>query len=396
MPTKQKPKEKWMKYRHRIVRNLAAGVIGPYVRWKTGVRVTPFRAQKGRQYLIVSNHQTGFDQFFVGMAFKGPVYYIASEDLFSNGFVSRLLRWAVNPIPIKKQTTDVKAVMNCLRVAREGGTIALFPEGNRTYDGKPVHIKPGIVGLMRKLGLPLAIFHIEGGYGVQPRWADKTRKGKMRAYVAEIIEPEEYSRLNNEALYDRVCKALYVNEVCVNGEFHSKHSAEYLERALYVCPDCGLTTLESHGDSITCKTCGKTARFLPTRELQGVPFRFVSDWYDYQCDFVRKLETDPAQCLFRDRVELWEVEVYQSKKRLRQGVEAALYSDRIVIGGDLTLPFAEINTATVLGHNKLNLYWQGHLYQLRGDKRFNALKYVNLCYLEKNRKEGSNSDFLGI
>ena len=49
------------------------------------------------------------------MAFKGPVYYLASEDLFNKGWVSVLLKWAVNPIPIKKQTTDPRAVRNCLK-----------------------------------------------------------------------------------------------------------------------------------------------------------------------------------------------------------------------------------------------------------------------------------------
>ena len=50
------------------------------------------RQQGDRAYLILMNHQTAFDQFFVGMAFKGPVYYVASEDLFSNGWISSLLR----------------------------------------------------------------------------------------------------------------------------------------------------------------------------------------------------------------------------------------------------------------------------------------------------------------
>ena len=45
------------------------------------------------------------------MAFKGSVYYLASEDIFSNGWVSSLIRYLVAPIPIKKQAADVKAVL---------------------------------------------------------------------------------------------------------------------------------------------------------------------------------------------------------------------------------------------------------------------------------------------
>lgn len=112
------------------------------------------------------------------MIYRGPVYYVASEDLFSNGFVSGLLRYAVAPIPIRKQTTDIRSVMNCIKVAKEGGTIAIAPEGNRTFSGRTEYIKPSIVGLVRVLKLPVAFIRIEGGYGVQPRWSDVVRKGK--------------------------------------------------------------------------------------------------------------------------------------------------------------------------------------------------------------------------
>ena len=93
----------------------------PIARLKYGIRIEKFREQGDRAYLILLNHQTPFDQFFVGMAFKGPVYYLATEDIFSLGWVSSVIRWLVAPIPIRKQTTDAAAVMTCLRVARAGG-----------------------------------------------------------------------------------------------------------------------------------------------------------------------------------------------------------------------------------------------------------------------------------
>ena len=153
-------KKKWMKFRHKVVRTLAYWVIYPYSVLKYGIKVEKFKEQGNRPYLILFNHQTAFDQFFVGMAFKGPVYYVASEDLFSMGWVSRLIKYVVAPIPIKKQTTDASAVMNCIRLAREGGTIAMAPEGNRTYDGKPVNINPAIAPLAKKLKLPIALIEL--------------------------------------------------------------------------------------------------------------------------------------------------------------------------------------------------------------------------------------------
>jgi len=100
-----KKRENWIKPRHRVVQNIARFLLKPYCRWKYGITTDFFPDQKNRPYLILMNHQTPFDQFFVGLAFPEPVYYMASEDIFSNGWVSSLIRWLGAPIPIKKQTT---------------------------------------------------------------------------------------------------------------------------------------------------------------------------------------------------------------------------------------------------------------------------------------------------
>ena len=113
-------KKKWLKFRHRIVRNLLFATLGVYVRLRYRVKIERFKEQEKRPYLVLMNHQTAFDQFILGMSFKGPVYYLASEVIFSMGFASSLIKYLVAPIPIKKQTTDVKAILNCIRVAKEG------------------------------------------------------------------------------------------------------------------------------------------------------------------------------------------------------------------------------------------------------------------------------------
>ncbi len=408
----KKKKKKWIRPRHRFITAVAGAVLAPYCRWKYGITVEPFAEENGRQYLVVFNHQTAFDQFFVGIAFKRPLYYIASEDLFSMGFLSRLLQFAVAPIPIKKQTTDVSAVINSVRVAREGGSIALAPEGNRTFGGRNCYMNPAITKLARKLKLPIAVFRIEGGYGVQPRWSEGPRKGKMRGYVSRVIEPEEYLPLEEEELFALLEKELWVDEAVADAEFHHPALAEYLERAMYVCPYCGLSTFESHGDQIGCKRCGRQIRYLPTKELQGVgfdfPYRFVADWYDYQCDFVNAMDTraHTQEPLYRDTVELSQVILYKNKRSLQKQVTVELYGDRIVfcdlaveVAAELPaeLPFAKLTAATVLGRNKVDLYTGGTVYQFKGDKRFNALRYVNIFYRAKNISEGNeNGKFLGL
>ena len=405
--SKPKKEETWMKSRHKTVRNLVACTLGPYSAWKYGVKAEKFKEQNGRQYLVLFNHQTAFDQFFVGASFDGPIYYLASEDIFSKGWVSSLIRYLVAPIPIKKQTSDIRAIKNCLKVAKEGGTIALAPEGNRTYSGKTEFMLPTIAFLAKKLNLPIALYRIEGGYGVHPRWSDVVRKGSMRGYVSRVIEPEEYKKMSTDELFEVIREGLYVNEANADHEFLHSKRAEYLERAVYVCPDCGLTTFESHDNEIECMTCHKKVFYNTTTELSGIdcdfPFRFVNDWYEYQQDFVRNLDLSQYidTPMYREFANVSEVIVYKDKILLEKNAEIALYGDRIVINegkeNEMVFPFAETPAVTVLGKNKVNIYSDQKIYQLKGSCRFNALKYVNIFNRFKNEEKGDpHGKFLGL
>lgn len=400
-------KKKWMSRRHRIVRDIGFTVLRPYSRLKYGIKADGFTKQGDRAYLILMNHQTPFDQFFVGMSFKGAVYYLATEDIFSMGAISSIIRWAVAPIPIKKQTTDASAVMTCLRVAKEGGTIAIAPEGNRTYSGKTEYINPAIAALARKMKLPIALYRIEGGYGVQPRWSDKVRKGRMHAYVSRVIEQEEYKNLTNSELYELIKDGLYVNEGIADGKFKSARRAEYLERAMYVCPYCGLSEFESHGNVTGCLKCGRQIEYGEDKRLRGIgfefPFEFVTQWYDYQKAFVNKFDTTQHTLspLYRDTASLSEVIIKKRKLPLRKACTVTLYGDRIAVDEGCEHPlifhFDKLSAVTVLGRNKLNIYFGNAVYQFKGSKRFNALKYVNIYYRHKNICRGNNdAEFLGL
>lgn len=392
--------KKWLKFRHRVIVALLRHTFGLYVRWRYHIKIEKFQQEEKRPYLIVMNHQTAFDQFFVGLTFHQPIYYIASEDLFSMGWLSDVIRYIVAPIPIKKQTMDLQAVKTCIRVAREGGSICLAPEGNRTFHGQTLYMKPGIASLAKKLGLPLVIFRIEGGYGVHPRWSDVIRKGKMRSYVKRVISPEEYETMSSEELFSVIEQELSVDEGKVTGEFRHKNNAEFLERAIYTCPHCGFAPQESSGDVIRCTLCGNTVRHLSTKELEGrnFPHRFVADWYHWQEDYINSADLTvlTEKPVFTDRGNLYLVHPYKNKELLQENVEVCLYGDRITLG-EKSYPFSNLSAVVVLGKNKLNLYTPDGLLQIQSHKRFNALKYVHFYHRYTNLTTGEeHGKFLGL
>ena len=170
---------------------------------------------------------------------------------------------------------------------------------------------------------------------------------------------------------------------------------------MYVCPFCGLSTFESHDDIITCKTCGRQIRHLPTKELQGIgfdfPHRFVADWYDAQSDFINRLDLTvlTEEPVYEETARLSRVIPYKNKQLLTKKATVRLYGDRITVD-DRTFHFDDTSAVVVLGKNKLNIYAGKELFQLKGSKRFNALKYVHFFHRYQNIKGGKNDEFLGL
>lgn len=422
MPDEKKPRKKWTRFRHRFVCALMRILLYPYCRLRYGYTFRSFREVRKRPFLILYNHQTVFDQFLLGLAFPTAVYYVASEDIFSSGFVSRLIEKLVAPIPIKKSVSDVKAVRNCVRVAREGGTIALAPEGNRTYSGTTEDIRPAIASFVKMLNLPVAFFRFSGGYGVHPRWADKPRRGRMTGRVTRVLEPEEYAVLSKEELYALICKEMAQDDRLLPGPFRTKKPAEGLERVLYWCPECGLTRFRAEGARVSCEKCGFGAEYggdLRFRGKEGFPFASVKDWYDAQKRFVSGAEF-PEGVLAQENVSCHYVIPCDRKLLMYREACLTLTRDAITVeclspGKDigrlpesealsavrtengLRLPVKDCLAFSCVGKNKLTVYYRDIFFQLRAE-HLNALEFVNLAYhlQEGGLLDVDGNEFLGL
>lgn len=389
-----------------MVRFLLAPWFHLYARIVYGVKIEKYNGDKNQPCLILFNHQTSFDQFFVSIAFPKHVYYVSSEDLFSKKWISRVISYLVAPIPFRKSTSDVAAIKNCFRIMREGGTIAMAPEGNRTYSGTTEHMKPSVSSLAKALKMPIAFFRIEGGYGVQPRWSNCIRRGKMRAYFSSVIPYEEYKDKSDEELFEIIKRELYVDEREDTSNFKSRKSAEFLDRVIYYCPYCGLSEFYSKGRVITCKRCARQVEYTQNKRLAGVgfdfPYTYVKDWYDAQNSFVRQLDLSPyaEKSIFDDFAGFYD-NIYCNKKILiDRRAKISIFADRFEIvtkRNSFVFNFNQVSSATVLGKNKLNIYTGNKIYQIKGDKHFNALKYLNIYWHAVNTKsEKDELQFLGL
>lgn len=393
----------WIRNRHRILKRLFSPFFTRIAEKTYGCRIDRF-VPDGRNYLVLVNHQTDVDQYIVNAVFPFPVYFVVMEDLLSRGAFSRFLEWAAAPVPILKGTVDVRAVRTCMKVAGEGGTIVLFPEGNRTYSGKTCYIGPQIARFIKLLKLPVIILRLEGGYGIKPRWSDHIRKGNMRAHLAGMIEPETYSAMSNEELYAAVKDGLYTDDTVSGSVYTSEKAAEGLERVFYFCPDCGLTQYRTEGRILECKRCGRILTLGDNQKLKAPDGSMcsLSEFYDGQENYIRELdltsfEFTPA---YTDRIALYKVILYKRKKMISRGINMSLFSDRIKFdGGNGCWHFDGIRAMTCVADHKLNVCMKDAVYQITGDTHFNALKYCNFYYHYIYVKEGHKNgefQFLGL
>lgn len=123
---------------------------------KRGLLVTfglLFRIQyRGRQHIpatgpavFVSNHQSYLDPLFVGAALPRKVRYMAMHPLFVYRPISMLLRF-YGAFPVVSRSADVRAFRACVRYLRAGELVLMFPEGERSPDGRLLEFFPGSRG----------------------------------------------------------------------------------------------------------------------------------------------------------------------------------------------------------------------------------------------------------
>ena len=394
----QEKRGKWTKARHRFFFFMLWPFFWLLGHIRFGLTAKRYKTKRKQNYLILSNHCCSMDPFFVSISFPGkPVYFVSSDDLLRIKFASFWIKWMAAPIPKQKDVADFRFASICKQIAEEGGSIGIFPEGNRTYSGNLGPIDEGVAKLAKTLGLPVLLYRIGNGYGVDPRWAKKIRRGKMKGEVVRELSVEEISSMDAEELLEAIKEGLS-SPLDHSIAYRSKRSAECLERVLYVCPRCHkLSTLLSSKNKISCTSCGLSATYEPnmTFHSEDADFTFgtVADWYDFQKKYIADLDaTDSAILLQDENVKVFFSHQSEPKKQLMSGT-LTMSKKRLQLEnyiGELKLPFSDIRGVGITGKNKVVCYThEGDSYTFVGNVNFNAYKYSQMYAKIMGRIENS-------
>lgn len=341
--------------------------------------------------IIASNHASAYDFLFVFAAFqRRSLGYVASEHVLRARPWGALLNRYVGMIFHKKGAGASRTAARMLERLSYGESVYLAVEGEQTWDGAPLEIKPGTGKLAKKSGAALITYRIEGSYLLRPRWAKNLRRGRVHGKVVNVYTPEKLADMSAEEVDAAIARDLYF-DVWKWQDEQSKANryvpvkgglAEGLEKALCSCPACRkIGNLSTAGDEIRC-SCGYAARYTETGLFE--PSDKVPAFAEWERLDEEAITAAAESCrkeggeLFSDEAAtIYGIHKDHSDKELASGRLSIKYTDdafRLTIGTE-EFRMEELSNMSMVQADRLLFSVGKDYYEIRSDAA-NLRKYL--------------------
>lgn len=370
--------------RHRFFYALFRPPVRLFTRLFFGYRVKQVQRLPGPSF-VLCNHNSPYDMLFIGSTIRDQMYYVAGDNVFRMGLVSRLMQWIFAPICRVKGSTDASSAMTILRTLKKGRNVCMFPAGNCSYNGLPWPIHPTLGRMAKKTGVNLVTFRTSGVYFFGPRWSHTTRRGPMSGEIVHVYTPEDLKQMTAEEVYDAIVQDLYEDSYAEQERkryrYKGKKRAEWLETALCLCPRCGrLDTLRSEGNVFTCHACGLRVEYGEDGFFHGpeLPFRNVRDWDSWQAGKLDELaEKAGDEPVFSDEdMKLFAIDGDLNMTLADTGT-LSLSRSALQLGNTV-FPLPELTKLDMALQCRILIARDGVNYEIRRDTPWNARKYAHL------------------
>lgn len=127
-------------------------------------------------FILALNHNSLLDAGFAQVACPRTVHTMTKSSQF-RAPVSRWLLSGLQAFPVRRYRVDPQAVRTVLRLLGEGRGVGIYPEAERSWDGRPQPFRRGAIRLILKAGVPVVPCGITGTYHVWPRWTGRPVRG---------------------------------------------------------------------------------------------------------------------------------------------------------------------------------------------------------------------------
>jgi len=169
--------------------------------------------------LFIANHSSHVDTVSIIRALPAPlrkrlVVAAAADYFFRVPSVGRLTSLLMNTFPFSREGAVRTSLEHCGRLADQGWSVLIYPEGTRSATGKLLPFKLGVGLLAAELHVPVVPVAVFGGPAVLPKGRFLPRPGPLRVRFGAPIQVAEGSTpaaLTLE-LRDQVAALLNISE----------------------------------------------------------------------------------------------------------------------------------------------------------------------------------------
>lgn len=120
-------------------------------------------------FLLICNHQSNLDPVLIQAVCPRPVHAMAKSTQFAVPGMGWLMKRLLS-FPVRRYQPDAQAVRVALRSLTRGRGVAIYVEGERSWDGRLQAPRVGTIHLILKAGVPVIPCTISGSYHAWPRW----------------------------------------------------------------------------------------------------------------------------------------------------------------------------------------------------------------------------------
>ena len=137
-------------------------------------------------FVLIMNHESYLDPILMSTISRRRIGFMTKSTSFANRILQPIFR-AYRSIPNRRYETDPHVVRLALKKIREGECVGIFPEGERTWNGRLLSFKYNTVRFLMSVQIPVVVVKIEGAFGILPRWTHRLQPGKMTIKVLRCL-----------------------------------------------------------------------------------------------------------------------------------------------------------------------------------------------------------------
>jgi 1-acyl-sn-glycerol-3-phosphate acyltransferase len=151
-----------------------------------------------QSYVFAANHQGAFDIFLIYGFLGVPIKWVMKAGLGKIPFVGAACR-AAGFIFVDNSTRKAAAgsILEAEKALRNGTSIAIFPEGSRTYDGKMANFKKGAFQMAFDQRLPIIPITLNGPFHVLSIHSLNLKRHKMEMIIHSPVSTNEIDASHN-------------------------------------------------------------------------------------------------------------------------------------------------------------------------------------------------------